>query len=87
MRTRISRSWLLRLVLRELIHYINWAALTRIDRNDDVFDVQVPGLSYKLGFGTRVDWNYTTTPQVHASGEATSYARAMMLGGCSSHST
>lgn len=58
-----------------------------LNRNDEIFDSQVPGLLHNIWFGTRVDWNYTTVPQVHVNGEVVTYPRAMMLGGCSSHST
>ncbi|KAF5346456.1 hypothetical protein D9756_010021 [Leucocoprinus leucothites] len=53
--------------------------------NDDVFEAQVPGLSHSIGFGTRVDWNYTTAPQTNVSNRVLTYPRAMILGGCSSH--
>ncbi len=57
-----------------------------LHRNDDVFEIRVPGLSHDVGFGTRVDWNYTTVPQVHVNGKVDTYPRAKILGGCSSHS-
>lgn len=56
-------------------------------RNEDIFASQVPGLADSIGFGTRADWNFSTTPQTHVGGAVLPYARAMMLGGCSSHST
>ncbi|KXN88671.1 Glucose dehydrogenase [FAD, quinone] [Leucoagaricus sp. SymC.cos] len=55
--------------------------------NHDVFDSQVPGLAMKIGFQTAVDWNYTTVPQVNVNNAVINYPRAMLLGGCSSHST
>ncbi|KAF9445261.1 GMC oxidoreductase [Macrolepiota fuliginosa MF-IS2] len=54
--------------------------------NDDIFASQVPGLEPNVTMtGTRVDWNYTTTPQIHVNGRVDPYTRALMLGGCSSH--
>ncbi|KAJ3576819.1 hypothetical protein NP233_g167 [Leucocoprinus birnbaumii] len=53
--------------------------------NEDVFEVQVPGLSHSIGFGTVVDWNYTTAPQTNINNRVLNYPRAMILGGCSSH--
>ncbi|KAF9449394.1 GMC oxidoreductase [Macrolepiota fuliginosa MF-IS2] len=54
--------------------------------NDDVFGIQVPGLQPNISMtGTRIDWNYTTTPQTHVGGIVDTYGRAMVLGGCSSH--
>ncbi|KAF9448538.1 GMC oxidoreductase [Macrolepiota fuliginosa MF-IS2] len=54
--------------------------------NDDIFATQVPGLESNVSAtGTRVSWNYTTTPQTHVNGRVDLYQRAMMLGGCSSH--
>ncbi|KAF9447616.1 GMC oxidoreductase [Macrolepiota fuliginosa MF-IS2] len=52
--------------------------------NEEVFDTRVPGLWTTLA-QTRVDWNYTTTPQTGINGEVVEYPRAKMLGGCSSH--
>lgn len=58
-----------------------------LNRNDGVFDSVVPGLRGGIqALGSREDWNYTTVPQVHVSGNVNNYSRAMMLGGCSSHS-
>ncbi|KAJ3567241.1 hypothetical protein NP233_g6493 [Leucocoprinus birnbaumii] len=53
--------------------------------NEDVFDVQVPGLVENIGWGTIVDWNYTTTPQSNLNDREVVYPRAKILGGCSSH--
>lgn len=54
-------------------------------RNEDVFVTRPPGLYHELP-KTRVDWNYTTTPQAGFNGRSSGYARGRMLGGCSSHS-
>ncbi|KAF9445057.1 GMC oxidoreductase [Macrolepiota fuliginosa MF-IS2] len=54
--------------------------------NEEIPVSQIPGLSHDIGvYGTRVDWNYTMTPQTHVNGRADTYPRAMMLGGCTSH--
>ncbi|KXN87043.1 Choline dehydrogenase, mitochondrial [Leucoagaricus sp. SymC.cos] len=52
--------------------------------NEGVFATKPPGLSSEL-IGTEVDWNYTTTSQSGINGRSTTYGRAKMLGGCSSH--
>ena len=51
--------------------------------NRDFFASFVPGLLGQLQ-NTPADWNYTTTPS--PNGISPQYARARMLGGCSSHS-
>jgi choline dehydrogenase len=55
-------------------------------RNEDIFETRVPGLVGPLSLITRVQWNYTTTPQIGFNGRSVPYSRALVLGGCSSHS-
>jgi choline dehydrogenase len=55
--------------------------------NDEVVETNIPGLSMDPEFAARVNgWNYSTTPQVSVNGKVLTYARAKILGGCSSHS-
>ncbi|KXN82932.1 Choline dehydrogenase, mitochondrial [Leucoagaricus sp. SymC.cos] len=51
---------------------------------EEIFETRVPGLWPTLA-QTRVDWNFTTTPQQGLNGRTVEYPRAKMLGGCSSH--
>lgn len=59
---------------------------SQLFRNKDIFETRPPGLVGELFFNTRVNWNYTTTPQSGLNGRSVGYSRAFMLGGCSSHS-
>jgi len=54
-------------------------------RNRDIFATQVPGLCREVPH-TRVDWNYTVSPQAGLNGRGPGYSRGKLLGGCSSHS-
>ena len=54
-------------------------------RNRDIFATQVPGLCREVPH-TRVDWNYTISPQAGLNGRGPGYSRGKLLGGCSSHS-
>ncbi|KAJ3567077.1 hypothetical protein NP233_g6592 [Leucocoprinus birnbaumii] len=54
--------------------------------NSEVFATRVPGLWPTLA-NTRIDWNYTTTPQGGINGNVVGYPRARVLGGCSSHNS
>ncbi|KAJ7640147.1 aryl-alcohol oxidase-like protein [Mycena rosella] len=54
--------------------------------NEGVLVSEVPFLGIDLLAPTGpYSWNYTTTPQKGLNGRAISYARAYLLGGCSSH--
>ncbi|KXN87048.1 Choline dehydrogenase, mitochondrial [Leucoagaricus sp. SymC.cos] len=52
--------------------------------NEDIFETRPPGLDNELP-RTRVDWNFTLTPQTGLNNRSTAYTRGRMLGGCSSH--
>jgi len=54
-------------------------------RNRDIFATQVPGLCREVPH-TRVDWNYTISPQAGLNGRGPGYPWGKLLGGCSSHS-
>ncbi|KAF9005525.1 pyranose dehydrogenase [Cyathus striatus] len=54
--------------------------------NEGVFDSVVPFLGYRLEAGfTPWDWNSTMVPQPELDNRTLLYARAHMLGGCTSH--
>ncbi|KAF7368940.1 GMC oxidoreductase [Mycena venus] len=53
--------------------------------NVGVLDSEIPFLLGNLLGPTVYEWNYTTTPQSGLNGRVLDYARAHMLGGCSSH--
>ncbi|KAJ7602066.1 aryl-alcohol oxidase-like protein [Mycena rosella] len=54
--------------------------------NEGILDSEVPFLVNDLLTPTGpYSWNYTTTPQTGLNGRTISYARAYLLGGCSSH--
>ncbi|KAJ7822434.1 aryl-alcohol-oxidase from pleurotus Eryingii [Mycena leptocephala] len=53
--------------------------------NEGVVDSQAPFLVGEMMRQPIWSWNYTTTPQNGLNGRASPYARAHILGGCSSH--
>ncbi|KAJ7226727.1 pyranose dehydrogenase [Mycena pura] len=55
--------------------------------NEGVLDSIVPFSTFLVGLlePNIFDWNYTTVPQTGLNGRVLPYARAHMLGGCSSH--
>ncbi|KAJ6551626.1 pyranose dehydrogenase [Mycena capillaripes] len=53
--------------------------------NDGVVDSQAPFLVLDMMSHPIWSWNYTTTPQQGLNGRVVPYARARILGGCSSH--
>lgn len=55
-------------------------------RNDGVLDSEVPFLVIDMLGNPIWSWNYSTTPQLGLGGRTSPYARARILGGCSSHS-
>ncbi|KAJ3576821.1 hypothetical protein NP233_g165 [Leucocoprinus birnbaumii] len=46
----------------------------------DVFDIQVLALAANIWFGSSVDWNFTTSPQVNAGNQILEYPRAKIRG-------
>ena len=50
---------------------------------DNQPDIHIPGLWWRL-FGSSVDWNYETEPQLHLNGRRVYWPRGKTLGGSSS---
>ena len=54
-----------------------------LSRNQDALATQIPFLA-PTNLGSRVTWNYSTTPQTALNDRVLSYDRGKVLGGCSS---
>ncbi|KAJ3553555.1 hypothetical protein NP233_g12615 [Leucocoprinus birnbaumii] len=53
--------------------------------NEGIFATMPPGLSGQVSNNPNLTWGYFTTPQSGMNDRVTSYSRAKLLGGCSSH--